>query len=52
MLSVILYTLALRLPGVKEFAKLTVWDKAVVCFVRQAGTVGCQLVVLGIGKTN
>ena len=51
-LRVILYTLALGLPGVKELAKLTVWDKTVVCFVRQAGTVGWQLVVLGIGKTN
>ena len=28
------------LPGVEELTKLAVWDKAVVCFVRQAGAVG------------
>ena len=40
------------LPGVEELAKLAVWDKAVICFVSQAGTVCGQLVVLGIGKTS
>ena len=30
----------MRPPGVKELAKLTVWDEAVVGFVSQAGAVG------------
>ena len=36
----------------EELAKLTVWDKAVICLVSQAGTVRRQLVVLGIGKNE